>query len=110
MFRIGSGTDQLGRDQLARLSYGGQISLGIALFAALISMFLGVSVGAVAGYFGGYVDDGVMWMINTLTTIPDIYLLIIVTSFFRPIAMDIDVVSRLSRLVWYGPLYAWQRL
>ena len=94
------GTDQLGRDQLARLLYGGQISLGIALFAAAIAMVLGVGVGTVAGYFGGWVDDLVMWMINTLTTIPDIYLLIIVTSFFKPTPWIL--MFFLGFLGWFG--------
>lgn len=78
------GTDQLGRDLLARLLYGARISLLIALSAATISLVLGVLVGAVAGYFGGVVDDFVMWVINTATTIPDIYLLVMVNAIFRP--------------------------
>ena len=78
------GTDQLGRDLLARLLYGARISLLIALTAASISLVLGVVVGTIAGYFGGMVDDFVMWVINTVTTIPTIYLLVIINSIFRP--------------------------
>lgn len=94
------GTDQLGRDQLARLLYGARISLSIALVAAGLSMVLGVGVGAVAGYFGGRVDDVVMWFITTLTTIPEIYLLIIVNSIFRPTPLTLTLF--LGFLGWFG--------
>jgi peptide/nickel transport system permease protein len=94
------GTDQLGRDQLARLLYGARVSLSIALVAAVLSMVLGVAVGAVAGYFGGRVDDVVMWFITTMTTIPEIYLLIIVSSIFRPTPLTLTLF--LGFLGWFG--------
>jgi peptide/nickel transport system permease protein len=94
------GTDQLGRDLLARLLYGGRISLMIGLVAATISLFLGVLVGALAGYFGGYVDDLIMWVINTVTTIPIIYLLIIINSIFAPNAITLTLFLGLSG--WFG--------
>jgi len=94
------GTDQLGRDQLARLLYGARVSLSIALVAAALSMVLGVGVGAIAGYFGGRVDDVVMWFITTLTTIPEIYLLIIVNSIFRPTPLTLTLF--LGFLGWFG--------
>ena len=94
------GTDQLGRDQLARLLYGARISLGIALTAATISMFLGVMVGMTAGFFGGAVDDGVMWFINTMTSIPTIYLLIIIVAFFKPTPLTLTLF--LGFFGWYG--------
>lgn len=78
------GTDQLGRDQLVRLLHGGRVSLAIALLAAALSLLIGIFVGATAGYFGGFVDDLIMWFINTLSSIPGIYLLIIVTAIFSP--------------------------
>jgi len=74
------GTDKLGRDQLARLLYGGRVSLSIAFAAAFISLILGVGVGAIAGYFGGFVDDAIMWFINTISSIPTLYLLIIIAA------------------------------
>ena len=94
------GTDQLGRDLLARLLYGARISLLIALSAATISLVLGVLVGAIAGYFGGAVDDVVMWVINTVTTIPDIYLLVIINSIFRP--SPVTLALFLGFLGWFG--------
>ncbi len=94
------GTDQLGRDQLARLLYGGRVSLGIALMAATITLLLGVTVGAIAGFFGGVIDDVIMWVINTLVSIPGIYLLIIVTAIFKPDPMTLTLF--LGLLGWFG--------
>jgi peptide/nickel transport system permease protein len=94
------GTDQLGRDQLVRLLYGGQVSLGIAFGAAFISLVLGVVVGAVAGYFGGWVDDLIMWFINTVVSVPTIYLLIIVSAIFKP--NPGTLIMFLGLLGWFG--------
>lgn len=94
------GTDQLGRDQLARLLYGGRVSLGIGFAAAAISLVVGVLVGAAAGYFSGWVDDLIMWFINTVVSIPTIYLLIIVSAIFKPNASTL--ILFLGFLGWFG--------
>ncbi len=94
------GTDQLGRDVLSRLLYGGRISLTIALVAATIAMVVGVLFGTLSGYFGGKVDDIFMWFINTMTSIPDIYLLIIINSIFRPSPLILTLY--LGLLGWFG--------
>ncbi|MFZ5918864.1 MAG: ABC transporter permease [Chloroflexota bacterium] len=99
------GVDQVGRDQLARLLYGGRVSLGVGFFAALIIMSLGVAVGTVAGYYGRLVDDVVMWFINTLNSIPFILLLLIVSLLFKPNALTLTVFigliswTEISRIV-----------
>ena len=74
------GTDDLGRDHLARLFYAGQVSLSVGFFAAMLSMTIGVTLGIVTGYFGGFVDDIVNWIIATLTSIPSLFLLLIVSA------------------------------
>jgi ABC-type dipeptide/oligopeptide/nickel transport system permease subunit len=94
------GTDQLGRDLLSRLLYGARISLSIAIIAAAIAMVLGVFFGTIAGYFGGRTDDTFMWLINTVTSIPEIYLLIIVNAIFRPNAITLTLF--LGFLGWFG--------
>lgn len=94
------GTDHLGRDHLARLIYGGRVSLGIAFTAAFISLLLGVLVGAVAGYFGGLSDDLIMWVINTISAVPTIYLLIIVSSIYKPSPLTLTLF--LGFLGWLG--------
>lgn len=92
------GTDQLGRDQLIRLLYGGRVSLMVAYAASLLSMTIGLVVGIVAGYFGGLVDDAIMWFISTLTSIPSIFLLLIATTLFAPTAGILIIV--LGLLGW----------
>jgi peptide/nickel transport system permease protein len=74
------GTDDLGRDHLARLLYAGQVSLSVGFLAAILSMSIGVSLGIVTGYFGGVADDVVNWVIATLTAIPSLFLLLIVSA------------------------------
>jgi peptide/nickel transport system permease protein len=99
------GVDQVGRDQLARLLYGGRVSLGIGFFAAVIIMTLGLTVGTAAGFYGRFVDDAIMWFINTLNSIPFILLLLIVSLLFKPSALTLTVFigllswTNISRIV-----------
>ncbi len=74
------GTDDLGRDHLARLLYAGQISLGIGFSAAVLSILIGVSLGVVTGYYGGIIDDIVIWLVTTLNSIPQLFLLLILSA------------------------------
>ncbi|MDP3702961.1 MAG: ABC transporter permease [Candidatus Omnitrophota bacterium] len=76
------GTDQLGRDVLSRLIYGTRISLLIGLIAVGIAVLMGTVVGALAGFYGGWVDAVLMRLVDTLLAIPTIFLLLSV------IAMD----------------------
>lgn len=99
------GVDQVGRDQLARLLYGGRVSIGIGFFAAVIIMTLGLALGSIAGFYGKIVDDVVMWFINTLNSIPFILLLLIISLLFKPTALTLTVFiglvswTEISRIV-----------
>lgn len=78
------GTDDIGRDQLARLAYAGRITLSIAFLAAALSLVIGLALGIITGYFGGIVDDLVMWLITTLNSIPTLLLLTIIAAVLNP--------------------------
>jgi peptide/nickel transport system permease protein len=71
------GTDELGRDQLTRVLHGGRISLLVGLCVALASSVIGTTVGAVAGYFGGWVDQVLMRLVDLLLVLPGTALVMI---------------------------------
>ncbi|MBE9032599.1 ABC transporter permease [filamentous cyanobacterium LEGE 11480] len=70
------GTDEQARDQLSRLIHGGRISLSIGILGIAIMFPLGLLIGGISGYFGGWLDTGIMRMVEVIMTIPSIYLLI----------------------------------
>jgi len=78
------GTDDLGRDYLSRLLYGGRISLAIGFSGSIITLAIGLSLGMMTGYYGGVVDDVMNWIITTLDSIPGLYLLILLSALLRP--------------------------
>ncbi|MCC7083736.1 MAG: ABC transporter permease [Pirellulales bacterium] len=74
------GTDQLGRDVLSRLFWGARVSLLVGLVATLVSLVIGVSYGATAGYLGGRVDSVMMRIVDMLYSIPFIFVVIFVIT------------------------------
>lgn len=94
------GTDQLGRDQLARLIYGGRVSLSIAYIASGLTILIGITLGLLAGYYGKAVDDLISWVINTLSAIPPLFLLLIASAIWEPSTEVLIVV--LGALGWVG--------
>ncbi|HRF93982.1 MAG TPA: hypothetical protein PLZ51_02245, partial [Aggregatilineales bacterium] len=74
------GSDQIGRDYLARIMEGGRISLAIAFISALLTATVGTVLGMAAGYFGGVFDDFMNWLITTLNALPALYLLIAIAA------------------------------
>lgn len=94
------GTDDKGRDHLARLMYGAQISLSVAFTAGVLSMTIGVSLGMLTGLYGGVVDDVIIWFITTLNSIPQLFLLLMISALFRPSPFVFILI--LSFLGWTG--------
>lgn len=78
------GTDELGRDILARIAYGGRISLLVGLLAMFVAISAGTLLGALAGYFGGFVDGLIMRLTDVMLSIPGIFLIIALSVFMGP--------------------------
>lgn len=94
------GTDDRGRDVLARLVYGFRDSLLFALALTAVTTVIGVAAGAVQGYFGGRVDLAMQRFLEIWSGLPELYLLIILSSFFNPGLLVLLVI--LSLFGWMG--------
>jgi peptide/nickel transport system permease protein len=99
------GTDEFGRDVWTRMLYGGRISLSVGLVAVGISLTIGIFLGALAGYFGGWVDQIIMRSVDIVLCIPTLFLILMLVVFIGPNLLNIMIIigltswTDLSRLV-----------
>ena len=99
------GTDEFGRDIFSRIVYGARISLQVGFIAVGISMFIGGFLGALAGYYGGKIDNVIMRIMDVLLSIPSILLAIAIAASLGPglfnlmIAVGISAIPNYARIV-----------
>ena len=86
------GTDEVGRDYLARVIYGGRVSLLVGVLAMLASVFIGVTVGTISGYCGGIVDMILMRIVDVMSSIPWMILVTVISIFLNPGLKSIIIV------------------
>ena len=83
------GTDGLGRDLLTRVLYGGRVSILVGFMVMVITLLIGVPVGAIAGFFGGWIDNLLMRIIDAFLSLPTLLVLILLTAILREIDLPI---------------------
>ncbi|MDE3102735.1 MAG: ABC transporter permease [Chloroflexota bacterium] len=94
------GTDEIGRSQIVRLLYGARVSLAVGAGAGLIDLTVGIAIGLSSGYFRGWWDDLMQFLISTLNSIPALFLLLFISVLFSP--GPVTIVAVIGFLTWSG--------
>ncbi|MEP7135265.1 MAG: ABC transporter permease [Chloroflexota bacterium] len=104
------GTDELGRDIFTRILYGGQVSLAVGIFSTLFSLSVGVIVGALSGFYGGWVDNVLMRITDTFLIMPVVFVLILFSALLRELPGLAEfrnsvwiVIIAISAFAWMWP-------
>lgn len=82
------GTDSMGQDMLARILFGGRVSLSVGIVAAFIAIGLGTAIGAAAGFYGGFIDSALMRITDLFISLPQLPLLLLITFLFKQSMVD----------------------
>ncbi|MCK5450647.1 MAG: ABC transporter permease [Candidatus Omnitrophica bacterium] len=94
------GTDNLGRDVFSRMVYGARISLSVGFIAVFISLGMGIFLGGISGYYGGWIDSVIMRIVEIMYCFPTFFLIMMVITFLGPSIVNVMIVIGLTS--WAG--------
>lgn len=104
------GTDPLGRDMLTRVLYGGRISLFVGCMVVVITLCIGIPVGAVAGYFGGWVDNLLMRLIDASLALPSLMILILLSAILREVEIPFFQRNNVMTIAFVIGILSWMTI
>jgi peptide/nickel transport system permease protein len=104
------GTDNLGRDVLSRILYGGRSSLSVGILVVIVAIVIGIPLGAIAGYFGGWIDDILMRITDVFLAFPPLLLAIAVAAALGPSFVNAMIAIAVTWWPWYARLVRAQTL
>ena len=101
------GTDGLGRDVLTRVLYGGRVSILVGFMVTIITLLIGVPVGSIAGYFGGWIDNLLMRIIDAALSLPTLLVLILLTAILRETDLPLVKNNSVMTIAFVIGILAW---